>query len=173
MFDRTAFYAAFDGKLNALASAEKITKDTLRDLSRDLLFVLFETEDVSFINRTVEVLTPVNKKVAVLFFKEHAGFKLEHGTNKFLSKDKKVYDKVKEKVLALLADPHFNIWTWAEKNVDVEVKPLDMTKITTWMKSTLKKAEEQNISKTAIFNAIMAGGFTADELLEIMAQAAE
>jgi hypothetical protein len=174
MFDRTAFYAAFEGQLNSLASAEKITKDTLRDLSRDVLYVLFETEDISFVNRVTAALTPINRKVALLFFKAHTGFKFERETGKFISKDKKVYDKVAENTLNLLnEDPHFNLWTWADKNIEVEVKPLDLSKITVFVKNALKKADEQGIKKSEVFKAMMQGGFTADELIDIMAEMAE
>lgn len=169
-FDRNAFMEAFDGKLRRLTNAEKVTKDTLRDLSRELLYILFETEDVSFINRTIGVLTPVNRKVAILFFKAHIAFKHEASSGNFLSKDKKKYDETKARVLELLEeDPHFNIWTWADKNVEVEVKPLDLSKITVFVKNALKKADEQGINKAEVFKAMMEGGFEAQELIDILA----
>lgn len=169
MFNRDAFYAAFEGKLNALATAEKITKETLRDLSRDLLHVLYETEDVSFINRTIAVLTPINKKVARLFFKEFSGFHYHNEEQIFTKKDKKAFGKIAEDTLALLnEDPHFNIWTWADKNIEVEAKPLDLKKITTFVTNALKKAEAEGISKADVFKAMMAGGFEANELIDIL-----
>ncbi len=65
-FDKAVFNAAFEAAIIVLAGAEKITKETLKDLSRTVLVAHHATEDIGYINRLVDVLTPVNKKVATM-----------------------------------------------------------------------------------------------------------
>lgn len=168
MFDRTAFYASFDARIDALKNAEKITKDSLRDMSRDLLCITHETEDIGFVNRTIEVLTPMNRKTAILFFKEFSGFKWNDDEVKFVQKDKKNYDAAKAKAMAGIDDPHFNLWTWAEKNVSIEAKPFDLAKVTVFAKQALKKAQDQGIKQSDLLKAFFDGGFEPDALLVFM-----
>lgn len=172
MFDRTAFYASFDARINALHAAEKITRESLRDLSRDLLHVTHETLDIGFVNRTLDVLTPMNRKTAVLFFKAFSGFKYDEDSMKFVQKDKKNYDDVKSKAMLALDDPHFNMWTWAEKNVNVEAKPFDLAKVTVFAKQAIKKAADNGIPQSELLKAFFAGGFDADSLLVFLDAAA-
>ncbi|KWH03715.1 hypothetical protein WT58_24085 [Burkholderia territorii] len=168
MFDRNAFTASFEATLTTLAGAEKITKDTLRTLSRDLLFITQESQDIGYINRTLEVLTPMNRKTAVLFFKEFSGFLFGEDTNKFYKKDKKRYEDIVAKATEFLADPHNNIWTWAERNVDVQVKPFDLSKVTAFAKQALNKAEKEGMSQVQVLEAFFAGGVTMDAVMALM-----
>lgn len=168
MFNRAEFEKTFDGRLKKLANAEKLTRETLRDLSRELLLVTQETEDIGYVNRVVCALTPVNRKVAILFFKEFSGFVWNDEEGKFSRKDKKKYDQIAAIATAQLVDPHFNLWTWAERNVEIEPKPFDLAKITTFAASAIKKAEGAGVSKADVMKAFIAGGFDADMLLAVM-----
>lgn len=168
MFDRAAFESGFDGRLKKLANAEKITKETLRDMSRELLFITQESEDIGYVNRVVVVLAPVNKKVAILFFKEFSGFVWNEDEQKFSRKDKKKYEQIAAIATKQLEDPHFNMWTWADRELSIEAKPFDLAKVTTFAAQAIKKAERDGISKGDILKAFIAGGFDADMLLAVM-----
>lgn len=168
MFDRTAFYASFDARIDVLKQAEKITKDTLRDLSRDLLSITHETEDIGFVNRTLNVLTPMNRKTAILFFKEFSGFKWSEEEISFVAKDKKRWDDIVARGVREMEDPHFNLWTWAEKNVTIEAKPFDLAKVTVFAKQAIKKAQENGIKQSDLLKAFFDGGFDPESLLVFM-----
>ena len=168
-FDRNEFLAAFDKKLKTLDKAEKVTKEIVKEMSRDLLHITYENQDIGFINRFINALTPMNRKTAILFFKEFSGFTWNKDEVSFITKDKKNWEKTVAKGTEALEDPHFNLWTWAEKNVEVEVKPLDLSKITVFVQNALKKAEAQGISKADVFKAMMAGGLSAEEIVDMLA----
>lgn len=168
MFDRNAFTSSFEATLTTLASAEKITKETLRDLSRNLLYITQESQDIGYINRTLEVLTPMNRKTAVLFFTEFSGFLYGEDSNKFFKKDKKRYDDIVAKATEFLEDPHNNIWTWAERNVEVKAKPFDLSKVTAFAQQALKKAEKEGMTQVQVLEAFFAGGVTMDAVMQLM-----
>jgi hypothetical protein len=168
MFDRAAFESGFNGRIKILAKAEKLTKEGLRDLSRELLLITQETEDIGYVNRTLEVLSPANKRVCVLFFREFSGFLFSDESNTFVKKDKKRYDDIKAKAIAFLDDPHNNVWTWQERNVDIEAKPFDLTKVTAFATNVLKKAEKEGVSQVDVLNAFFAAGFKPEALMAVM-----
>jgi len=168
MFDRNAFTSSFEATLATLAGAEKITKETLRDLSRNLLHITQESQDIGYINRTLEVLTPMNRKTAVLFFTEFSGFLYGEENNRFFKKDKKRYDDIVAKAQEFLADPHNNIWTWAERNVELQSKPWDLGKVTKFAEQALKKAEKEGMTQVQVLEAFFAGGVTMDAVMALM-----
>ena len=163
-FSVDQFRVQFDKDIKALGKAEKITKDLLRDMSRTTLEATQQTEDIQYINRLIKELTPVNRRTAVLFFKEHSGFKWEEEERQFGKKDKKRYDAIKAKAVEALEDPHFNIWSWAEKNVQIEAKPFEISKVTQFIKNALKKADEQGIPQKLVLRAVFDGGFDVESL---------
>ena len=73
MFDKNQFDAAYKANVEKLAASEKITKELLRSMSRDVLEAHHATGDVAYINGIIAVLSPMNKKVCILFFKEFSG----------------------------------------------------------------------------------------------------
>ena len=79
MFDKVVFEAGFVRAIRHLGKAEKITKELLRSLSRTVLEAHHATEDVSFLNRTIEVLTPINRQVVVKYFQHYSGFHYDEG----------------------------------------------------------------------------------------------
>lgn len=166
MFDKNAFNTTFDKAVKALAKSEKATRQELMVLSRSVLEAVHATEDIGYVNRVLDVLTPINRKVAVHYFATFTGFRQDEGT--FTKKDKKNYEECKAAAAVFLQDPHNNIWTWAEQNMQVEPKKFDLADITKWMTRTIKKAGENNISQADVLRALFKGGVEADALIAAM-----
>lgn len=168
-------------KIATLADSERITKGLLSELSREVLTVVLldsgkevkegeavtGTEDSRTINELINVLTPVNKKAAILFFQHFVPF--VQATNEqgefssFGKKDKKAWEKKLELVNEFLDDPHNNLWTWADRNIEMAKKPYDVAKVTKEIEKALKKA-----NKGDVIRAIMAGGLTIEDMLEVL-----
>lgn len=171
-FNADAFYGTFEITLKAIRESERITKDGLRFLSRQLLEQIhYESKlqgDIQPLNRLLEVLTPINKKALVLFMQEFSGFHYDEKLSLFGKKDKRIYEAKCKAACESLEDPHFNLWTWAEKHVQMEAKPFDLKKVSQFMERTLKKASEDGISKADVIKAVMAGGISVDELIQVL-----
>lgn len=171
-FDSAAFLnsfnQSFDKNLKALQKAEKLTKELVKEMSRDVLLALHITQDSGKVNQFIGALTPVNRKVAILFFKEFSGFKWDEDDATFGKKDKKNYDKAAKKANDALEDPHFNLWTWADKHVDVAKKPLKLADVTKFIEKTLKRANEEGIAQSEVIKAILDGGLEFDTLLKVI-----
>jgi hypothetical protein len=168
MFNVALYLVEFNAALKAIDKAEKVTKETLKDLSRSILTATHATGDIAYVNRLVAVLTPVNKKVVILYCKEFTGFMFDAESGLFTKKSKKTYDATLAKAEEFLSDPHNNVWSWAERNIDVEVKPLDLSKITAFIKGALKKADEQGIVQSEVLKAVFAAGVDVDALIVAM-----
>ena len=166
-FDKNAFNAAFDAAILKLTDAEKITKVVLLGLSRDVLVAHHHTEDIGYVNRTVAALTPVNRKVAILFFQEFTGFKLGKD-GMFTSKDKKVYEAAKEACSVFLDDVNNNIWSWAAREVEIEKKEFDLARLKKNLEATLKKAADNDMSQMLVIETMMEAGLKLDTLLQLM-----
>lgn len=162
MYTRHQFTELFNAALDAVRNAESVTKRELKGMSRDLLAVLHakggEMEgDVQFINALLGVVTPMNRRTLVLYFQAFTGFHHDGDTGLFTKKDKKAYEEKRDAALKFLDDPHNNVWTWAERNVEVEVKPFDVNKVTTFIANALKKTKGDQL---AVLRAVFAGGIT-------------
>jgi hypothetical protein len=174
MFNSNAFVASFDAVLLTLTNSEKITKATLQVLSRDLLSLLHTKNDkmgdIGYINRTIQVLTPVNKRAFIAFCKEFTGFILNDGGLMFDKKSKKHYDVVAIKAIEWLDDPLNNIWSWQETNLEVEkvVNPFDMDKVRLTLTQLKAKAAKNNISNIDIIGALFDTGFTVQDLIDTL-----
>lgn len=172
MFDKNQFDAAFKENVEKLAASEKITKDLLRSMSREVLEAHHVTGDVAYINGIIAVLSPMNKKVCILFFKEFSG----HTCNEdgvFGKKDKKKYEEARKASFDWLEDPTFNVFSWAKRNVEVERKPFTLGKLQQQMGSLVKKAEENKISHADIIRALFANGVEVNEFLKVMEHMAD
>lgn len=167
-FDLVAFQAQFNVSLYNLTGAEKITRSELMSLSRSVLVALHEVEDIGYVNRILEVLTPVNKKVAIEYFRAWTGFRFDDKSKTFIKKDKKRYDEIKQECIKFLDDPLNNIWSWAERNIDIEPKEFDSARLKKSAESLLKKAENNGFKKSDVLKAMMESGITLDELVEFM-----
>lgn len=168
MFDRAQFEVSFDKSIKSLAKAEKATKELVRSLSRDVLEAHHATGDVKFINEFVSVLTPMNKKVAVLYFKEFSGHNELDGV--FGKKNKKEYDAAKDKAIAFLEDPLNNMWSWGEKEIKVEKKAIDYkAKIIKDIRSAMD-AEKNDVplDESDVLAAVLEAGISAATIVRLM-----
>lgn len=167
-FNRGSFETAFAQALDALGQAESITRRELRDISRNILTAIHCTEDSGFLNRLIAVLTPVNKKVMVSFLRHFSGFHYDERTELFTKKNKPTYEKSAKRAEEFLAEPHNNVWTWAERNIEVKVKPFDLAAITKQFSNILKKADENGINQKEVFKAVLAGGMSIDTMIDML-----
>lgn len=158
---------AINEKIDRVEASEKILKADLADLSRDTLEYWKETGDVQPINRLMSVLTPVNQKTAMIFFKHfipHVHVTNEAGEfEKFGKTDKKSFEEKSGLIREFLEDPHNTIWTWAARNIEVEQKPYDVTRVTKTIEQAIKKA-----GKGATIKAVLAAGLTLEDVLEVL-----
>ena len=168
---RAEFAAAFAIALETLMGAEKITRDTLRAMSRDLLVALHGNEDatlygdIQFVNSVLPVLTPVNKKVFIAFMKVYTGFHFDEDQGIFTKKSKKRGVAAQEECRAALENPHFNIWSWAERNIEVQVRPFTEEKITKFIEGSIKKMAGD---QARVLRAVIAAGITPEALMVVL-----
>lgn len=165
-FNLDVFTAAFEASLEMLAQAEVVTKRELRELSRTVLVAHHETGDVSWINRLLGVLTPMNRRTAVLYFKEFSGFSTNDTDTVFVKKSRKNYDDDKAKCMEFLAEPANNIWTWAERNVDVEKKPFNVEKVG----QVVKKAIKEKVSQADIIREVIKNGVEVESIIALLSE---
>lgn len=165
-FNKKAFDPKFQAAVVDLAASEKTTKAVLMSLSRSVLEAVQVTEDVAYMNTVVNALTPVNRKMAVLFFVTFSGFRCENGV--FTKKDKKNYEAIKAETIKAMEDPHFNIWSWAEKEIEVEKKEFTLDRISKTVESVLKKADKAGFSQAETLAAIIAGGLDVNALMVLL-----
>jgi len=172
-FNRETFTAAFNGTLKRLERAEHITKEVLKPLSRDLLFMLHTDDknagDIGYINRTIAVLSPANKKVFVLFMKEFTGFICNDEDTMFMKKRKAHYAEVQKKALAWLEDPLNNYWSWVgRQKIEAQPKDFDLEVIKDTTKKLLAKAAKNNISHAQVLGAMFDAGLSLDDLMVML-----
>lgn len=159
-------------KIKAITKSENISKTLLAELSRDLLtyVVAEQSHDVDAINRTLAVLSPMNKQTAILFFKTFVPHAFDEETDTF----GKLNGKKKEEMLALvnsnLENPDFNIWLWAVDNLKpIEKKPTDFIgNIKKAISAGLTKGE---LSQHDIIKAALEAGLDLSALVTIMQSA--
>lgn len=167
-FDRKAYDAVHAAQVKKLAASEKVTKEVLRELSRSALEAHHATEDVAYINQVVSALSPVNRKVAILYFTEFSGFRQEGGV--FTKKDKAAYENAKAAAVAFLEDPMNNIWSWAEREVDIAPKEFDINQVTKQTERMLKKAGDAGVAQADVLRAMFKAGFDVDALLAVVTE---
>lgn len=172
-FDIKAFNAGLDATLETLKGAEKITKDVLRILSREMLDAVHVGGDIQPVNRLLDVLTPMNRKACVLFFQEFSGHLYSEKEQKFGKRDKGAYAKKEQAASEFLDDPHNNIWTWADRHIEMEAKEFTMLKVTKMTESLLKKADKAGFKQADVFKAMLAGGLEMDTITAILVEMGE
>lgn len=169
-FNRAAFLEAFEVSLDAIAQAEMVTKRELMSLSRTVLEFVHETGDIGPVNRLMAVLTPVNKRVAKLFFVHFTGFHFDDTSMLFLKKSKKRYADALVAYREWIADPHNNIWTWAARHVEVEAKPFTADKVKAYMTKALKDAAAAGMSELDVFRGVFGAGFKVDTIIALLTE---
>lgn len=159
-FDALAFNAALVVTLETLAGAEKITKETLRSLSREMLDSVHVGGDIQPVNRLLDVLTPMNRSACVEFFKEFSGHYYQANEQKFAKKDKKNYEAKYAAASEFLDDPLNNVWSWLQRE-GLEVgkgKVFKLENVTKYIERALEQAKEAKIDQADLFKAMVKGG---------------
>lgn len=170
------------GRLEAIASAEKITRVELGAMSRELLMYVPSTNDIDIVNRLLGVLTPVNRRTSILFFKHFLPWDVENDADGVFSKfgklhkgEKKVAKKLKD-IVAFLEDDANNIWTWSEENVDIEQTVVNMSvELDNMIKKSLTGFETKNrvaeaLTKQQVVDTLLAH-ISVDDLMDAMSNA--
>lgn len=150
-----------------VAQAEKVTKAVLSVLSRELLAYVYETNDVSMVTRLLQVLTPVNKRVACLYFPHFLGWSFNEKDNTFGKQLKdKVFNKKLDAANVFLQDEANDIWTYAESEIVLQAKPKDYAaKITQLVTKALKDENEGITAKELLFAILASDEITLADVL--------
>lgn len=167
-FNKAAFEVNFAASMLALAGSEKITKAELMVQSRAILEATHVTGDIAYVNRLLAILTPVNRKVCVKFFEHFAGFSYDDGLASFTKKSKKRYEEAEKLSAEFLEDPLNNVWTWADRNIEVTSKEFDLAQVTQAFNNFVKKAQKVNLTQKDVIKAVLASGVELETILELM-----
>ena len=170
------FVTKFGKDMKAIAKAEASVRELLGMYSRDLLDALHNDKndagenicDIRFINELLATLKTTNLKVAVLFFKHFTGFRYDEELKRFTAKEKANYQAKADAAAEFLDAPHNNIWTWADRNIEIEAKAFDPKKVTAYVTNAIKKAENDGFTKADVIKAVMAGGMTREEIADVL-----
>jgi hypothetical protein len=163
-------YARFE----AVANAEKITRVELGHLSRELLIYVTDTQDIDIVNRLINVLTPVNRRVAILYFTHFLPWdkETEKDGETFVrfGKKHKGDKQIARKMSAIaewLKDEANNIWSWSDENVEIKAKDFKAT-VTKAIKKAIEgdeKSATPPLDPMELMAAIFDGGVTIDMML--------
>lgn len=167
--------------ITAIAAAEKITRASLGEISRELIMYVPDTKDIDLVNRLLGVLTPMNRATAVLYFKHFLPWEFEEDANKFgsmMQGDKKIAKRL-TLITDFLKDTDNNIWTWADANIDIaRIKPdLGMSiteavnKALHGTKQTKTKEAADPISKAEALAAFLDADINLDDVLDAITSA--
>lgn len=168
MFDKSTFEKSFATAIEKLAVSESVTKRELRDLSRSVLEAWHATGNVVYANKLLGVLSPMNKKTAIVFFKHFSGFHFDDVMGAFDHKSKKRYDIAHADCVKFLTDPNNNIWSWAERHIEVSHKPFDVTSVEKYMTKAIKEAAGVGLSHTDLLKAVFKAGIDPACIIQVM-----
>lgn len=113
-------------RIDAIKASEAVTKAELGFVSRELLAYVPDSKDVGAVNRLLDVLTPKNREMAVIFFKNFLPWNYDDDANMFVGM---VVGEAKRKrkldaIVSFLKKEENNIWTWAK----VHIAPMERAK---------------------------------------------
>lgn len=168
--------------IESIGNAERITKAALSELSRSVLeYIVVNdgvegnnkgSEDSQVANRLIDALTPVNRKVAIAFFTKYLAFHAELDEDgqhvAFRGKDKKQWNRKTDMVREFLTDPHNNIWTYAQREIDIVPKPMDFAKLNQAVGQLIKKANKAKLGNQSVVQAMLSNGITVEDLLAVI-----
>ena len=143
----------------SIKRAERVTKEKLTEVSRTILEYLYLDEidgqqgsgDITPINRLLRVLTPMNKTMAIHYFRHFVAWKFDTELEEFTTKNKKQFDKKLELVKEFLEDESNNIFTWAADNIKVEKKEVDYL---AKLKRDMVKAFENGVTPQQVLDLL-------------------
>lgn len=168
LFNKQAFERNFSEALERITKSENITKHELKIVSRTMLEAWHITGNVHYINRLLKVVTPVNKKALIVFAKHFGGFSFDEVLGEFTHKSKKRYETAHKLALEFLENPHNNLWTWAERHIEVTVKPFAIENVEKFIKQALNKGAGVGLSQVDILKAVFKAGIEPDCIIQVM-----
>ena len=168
LFNKQAFERNFTEALERITKAENVTKHELKLVSRTMLEAWHITGNVHYINRLLKVVTPVNKKALIVFAKHFGGFSYDEVLGEFTHKSKKRYESAHKLALEFLENPNNNLWTWAERHIEVQQKPFSVESVEKYMKTALAKVDGDKITQAKILVAVFKAGVDPMAILEAM-----
>lgn len=159
-----------NARIETIAQAERVTKKELGLLSREIFEYTLEQWDSQVINRLLAVLTPMNKRTAILYFQAFTPFKYVEEAQEFGGIVKANDNKARcEALMVAFLGSDGNIWTWAEQHVKVEPKEVDFLANIT---KNVKKAIESD-KGDGVLEAVLAGGVTPADIMAVLAAMAQ
>lgn len=168
LFNKQNFERNFNDALNRITASEAISKKELMIVSRTILEAWHITGNKIYINRLLKAVTPVNKKVLIEFGTHFGGFSYDKVLGEFTHKSKKRYEKAHALALEFLADPHNNLWTWAERHITVIQKPFAIENVEKFIKSALDKGAGVGLSQVDILKAVFKAGVSPECVIQVM-----
>ncbi len=168
MFDKNTFERAFNIAMDKIASSEAVTKRELRDVSRSVLEAWHATGNVVYANRLLKILSPMNKKTAIVFFKHFSGFHFDEVIAEFDHKSKKRYENAHKECAQFLENPNNNIWSWAERNIELSQKPFDIASVEKYMTKAIKQAAGVGLSQVDLLKAVFKAGIDPQCIIDVM-----
>lgn len=163
-------------KIQTLRKHEKVTKQTLSELSREVLAIVISNMDnrhsvtVSVVNKLLTILSPANQRIARLFFVAFLPYTFDSETNTFgkLLKKEASRDTKELAIASFLHESNNDIWTWQEEHVTMEAKPVDyIAKITKAVETGLRD-DKGHLTPTDVLNAVFAAGVSVDDVISIL-----
>lgn len=174
-FDKNVFEGKFKVSMGKLAQGEKTVREELNWASRAVLEALHSTENIGYVNQLIGVLTPVNRKAAIVFFKHFGGFHYDDATAMFTKKSKKRYDQAHRDAIAFLQDPNNNMFSWAQRHIEVEQKPFDPASFKRGFKNYIAKhlqqAKDNGLDQKELLAIMFEAGVEVDAIVDVMAKA--
>ena len=168
MFDKNTFERSFNASLEKIQASEAITKRELITVSRTVLEAWHATGNVVYVNRLIKSVTPVNKKALIVYAKHFGGFSFDEVLGEFTHKSKKRYETAHKLAMEFLVDPHNNLWSWAERHIELTKKPFSIENVEKFIKSALNKGAGVGLSQVDILKAVFAAGIEPDCIIQVM-----
>ena len=106
-------------RIDAIKASEAVTKAELGFVSRELLAYVPDSKDIGAVNRLLDVLTPKNREMSVIFFRHFLPWNYDDTANMFVGMvtgDTKRKRKI-DACHTFLKKEENNIWTWAKVNI--------------------------------------------------------
>ncbi len=170
--------AVINARIEKLGNAERVTKAELAALSRELLeYVCIDggkgepSHDIDAVNRTIAVLTPMNKRTASIFFPEFLPWSFDEKTGRFGKMNKKAFDKKAEAIKAWLADDTNDIWRWALDNIRMDKKPPEYAKQIQKLIERALDDDEHGIGIHEVLVSVVSAGISVADIIVEMEKA--
>jgi succinate dehydrogenase flavin-adding protein (antitoxin of CptAB toxin-antitoxin module) len=168
LFNKQTFERNFSEALERITKSENITKHELKVVSRTMLEAWHITGNVHYVNRLLKAVTPVNKKALIVFSKHFGGFSYDEVLGEFTHKSKKRYENAHKLALEFLENPNNNLWTWAERHIEVQQKPFSIENVEKFIKGALNKGAGVGLSQVDILKAVFKAGVSPECVIQVM-----